>query len=41
VVLIAPFINLAFPGGLYEFSCSTSFRNEEFVSLQTSKEARA
>ena len=41
VMLIAPFINLAFPGGLYEFSCSTSFRNEEFASLQTSKEARA
>ena len=41
VLLLAPFITLAFPGGVYEFSCTTSFRNEEFVSLQTSKEARA
>ncbi|TFH21363.1 MAG: pilus assembly protein [Myxococcales bacterium] len=30
VPLIAPLINLAFPGGLYEFTVRTSFRNEEF-----------
>lgn len=32
VTLLALFINFAFAGGLYEFNCRTSFRNEEFSS---------
>ncbi len=30
VPIIAPFLTAMFPGGQYEFTCTTSFRNEEF-----------
>ena len=33
VVLVAPYLNLAFPKGQYRFTCTTSFRNEAFGAV--------
>lgn len=35
VSLVAPYLYLAFPDGQYMFTCSTSFRNEEFGAVSS------